>query len=173
VKNYWNTRLKKKLCEMGIDPITHKPISQLLADLAGSIALPKGGEIAEAALGCFKDDMLNVLMRKRPDWQQQLPVQDQLQAGSSCIPMHQISTPAATAHHIVAGNPHHQAAAAAAAARAASLTSTPKNSMLAGRPSANSSRDMRTAIVSNHDQCHDQTLKSNDHLQLKVSHACS
>ncbi|KAH8947578.1 hypothetical protein BDL97_11G049700 [Sphagnum fallax] len=73
VKNYWNTRLKKKLCEMGIDPITHKPISQLLADLAGSIALPKGGEIAEAALGCFKDDMLNVLMRKRPDWQQQLP----------------------------------------------------------------------------------------------------
>jgi hypothetical protein len=69
VKNYWNTRLKKKLCEMGIDPITHKPISQLLADLAGSMALPKGGEIAEAALGCFKDDMLNVLMRKRPDWQ--------------------------------------------------------------------------------------------------------
>lgn len=54
---------------MGIDPITHKPISQLLADLAGSMALPKGGEIAEAALGCFKDDMLNVLMRKRPDWQ--------------------------------------------------------------------------------------------------------
>ncbi|XP_002974331.2 transcription factor MYB80 [Selaginella moellendorffii] len=70
VKNYWNTRLKKKLCEMGIDPITHKPISQLLADLAGSIAIPKGGQIAEAALGCFKDDMLNVLMRKRPDWQQ-------------------------------------------------------------------------------------------------------
>lgn len=69
MKNYWNTRLKKKLCEMGIDPITHKPISQLLADLAGSMALPKGGEIAEAALGCFKDDMLNVLMRKRPDWQ--------------------------------------------------------------------------------------------------------
>lgn len=69
VKNYWNTRLKKKLCEMGIDPITHKPISQLLADLASSMALPKGGEIAEAALGCFKDDMLNVLMRKRPDWQ--------------------------------------------------------------------------------------------------------
>jgi hypothetical protein len=32
---------------------------------------------------------------------------------------------------------------------------------------------MRTAIVSNHDQCHDQTLKSNDHLQLEVSHACS
>ncbi|KAI5058084.1 hypothetical protein GOP47_0026254 [Adiantum capillus-veneris] len=65
VKNYWNTRLKKKLCEMGIDPITHKPISQLLADLAGSMTIPKGSEIAEATLGCFKDDMLNVLMRRR------------------------------------------------------------------------------------------------------------
>ncbi|KAH7433497.1 hypothetical protein KP509_07G072100 [Ceratopteris richardii] len=89
VKNYWNTRLKKKLCEMGIDPITHKPISQLLADLAGSMgtmAMPayphayqhriSGGgtcssagtsqTIAEAALGCFKDDMLNVIMRQKP-----------------------------------------------------------------------------------------------------------
>ncbi|CAK9860571.1 unnamed protein product [Sphagnum jensenii] len=78
-----------------------------------------------------------------------------------------------TAHHIVAGNAHHQAAAAAAAARAASLTSTPKNSILAGRPSANSSCHMRTAIVSNHDQCHDQSLKSNDHLQLKPDQAAS
>ncbi|KAJ7541656.1 hypothetical protein O6H91_10G069200 [Diphasiastrum complanatum] len=71
VKNYWNTQLKKKLCEMGIDPITHKPISQLLADLAGSISLPKGpGHIADATLGCFKNDMLNLLMRQRPDqWQ--------------------------------------------------------------------------------------------------------
>ncbi|MCO5610821.1 hypothetical protein L7F22_065063 [Adiantum nelumboides] len=65
VKSYWNTRLKKKLCEMGIDPITHKPISQLLVDLAGSMTLPKGSKIAEATLGCFKDDMLNVLMRRR------------------------------------------------------------------------------------------------------------
>jgi hypothetical protein len=67
VKNYWNTRLKKKLCELGIDPITHKPISQLLADLAGSMALQPNGqssELSEAALGCFKDDMLHVLMRK-------------------------------------------------------------------------------------------------------------
>ncbi|XP_073154209.1 transcription factor MYB35 [Henckelia pumila] len=29
VKNYWNTKLKKKLAKMGIDPVTHKPFSQL------------------------------------------------------------------------------------------------------------------------------------------------
>ncbi|PIN05441.1 Transcription factor, Myb superfamily [Handroanthus impetiginosus] len=32
VKNYWNTKLKKKLIKMGIDPITHKPFSQLFAE---------------------------------------------------------------------------------------------------------------------------------------------
>ncbi|XP_077211580.1 transcription factor MYB35-like [Tasmannia lanceolata] len=40
VKNYWNTKLRKKLCDMGIDPVTHKPISQILADY-GSIGLPR------------------------------------------------------------------------------------------------------------------------------------
>ncbi|CAI0455776.1 unnamed protein product [Linum tenue] len=32
VKNYWNTKLKKKLQKIGIDPITHKPISKILND---------------------------------------------------------------------------------------------------------------------------------------------
>ncbi|KAL3716953.1 hypothetical protein ACJRO7_008519 [Eucalyptus globulus] len=32
VKNHWNTKLRKKLKEMGIDPITHKPFSQVLRD---------------------------------------------------------------------------------------------------------------------------------------------
>ncbi|XP_071701713.1 transcription factor MYB35-like [Rutidosis leptorrhynchoides] len=32
VKNHWNTKLKKKLTKMGIDPITHKPFGQLLSD---------------------------------------------------------------------------------------------------------------------------------------------
>ncbi|KAI3673452.1 hypothetical protein L6452_39571 [Arctium lappa] len=32
VKNYWNTKLKKKLSAMGIDPVTHRPFSQMLAD---------------------------------------------------------------------------------------------------------------------------------------------
>jgi hypothetical protein len=37
IKNHWNTRLKKKLCNMGIDPVTHKPISELLRDIAGTM----------------------------------------------------------------------------------------------------------------------------------------
>ncbi|XP_047309253.1 transcription factor MYB35-like [Impatiens glandulifera] len=32
VKNYWNTTLRKKLKEMGIDPVTHRPFTQILAD---------------------------------------------------------------------------------------------------------------------------------------------
>ncbi|KAI9153696.1 hypothetical protein LWI28_015172 [Acer negundo] len=32
VKNYWNTKLRKKLLKMGIDPITHKPFSQIFTD---------------------------------------------------------------------------------------------------------------------------------------------
>jgi myb proto-oncogene protein len=31
VKNYWNTKLRKKLSKMGIDPVTHKPFSQILS----------------------------------------------------------------------------------------------------------------------------------------------
>nr|AFX98073.1 R2R3 transcription factor [Cunninghamia lanceolata] len=29
IKNYWNTRIKKKLRQMGIDPATHKPLNQM------------------------------------------------------------------------------------------------------------------------------------------------
>lgn len=29
IKNYWNTRIKKKLRQMGIDPVTHKPLTQM------------------------------------------------------------------------------------------------------------------------------------------------
>lgn len=32
VKNYWNTKLKKKLMKMGIDPLTHKPFSQIVTE---------------------------------------------------------------------------------------------------------------------------------------------
>ncbi|XP_065879084.1 transcription factor MYB35 [Euphorbia lathyris] len=32
VKNYWNTKLRKKLQKMGIDPVTHKPFSQIFSD---------------------------------------------------------------------------------------------------------------------------------------------
>ncbi|XP_052175765.1 transcription factor MYB35-like [Diospyros lotus] len=52
VKNHWNTKLKKKLFSMGIDPITHKPFSKLLADYRTiNGGLPRDG----ARIGSLKN----------------------------------------------------------------------------------------------------------------------
>ncbi|KAK2996447.1 hypothetical protein RJ639_024964, partial [Escallonia herrerae] len=40
VKNHWNTKLRKKLTKMGIDPITHKPLPQVLSDYGNISGLP-------------------------------------------------------------------------------------------------------------------------------------
>ncbi|KAK1359766.1 transcription factor MYB35 [Heracleum sosnowskyi] len=40
VKNYWNTKLKKKLSGMGIDHVTHKPFSQIISDYSNIGAFP-------------------------------------------------------------------------------------------------------------------------------------
>ncbi|XP_044478422.1 transcription factor MYB80-like [Mangifera indica] len=71
VKNHWNTQLKKKLSGMGIDPVTHKPFSHLMAEIATTLAPPQVVHLAEAALGCFKDEMLHLLTKKRIDFQLQ------------------------------------------------------------------------------------------------------
>ncbi|KAK3009636.1 hypothetical protein RJ639_015175 [Escallonia herrerae] len=71
VKNHWNTKLKKKLSGMGIDPVTHKPFSHLMAEIATTLAPPQVAHLAEAALGCFKDEMLHLLTKKRNDFQLQ------------------------------------------------------------------------------------------------------
>ncbi|KAL3503681.1 hypothetical protein ACH5RR_038130 [Cinchona calisaya] len=65
VKNHWNTKLKKKLSGMGIDPVTHKPFSHLITEIATTLAPPQVPHLAEAALGCFKDEMLHLLTKKR------------------------------------------------------------------------------------------------------------
>nr|AXP84155.1 transcription factor MYB domain protein 103 [Tapiscia sinensis] len=69
VKNHWNTKLKKKLSGMGIDPVTHKPFSHLMAEIATTLAPPQVAHLAEAALGCFKDEMLHLLTKKRVNFQ--------------------------------------------------------------------------------------------------------
>ncbi|XP_038904788.1 transcription factor MYB80 [Benincasa hispida] len=69
VKNHWNTKLKKKLSGIGIDPVTHKPFSHLMAEIATTLAPPQVAHLAEAALGCFKDEMLHLLTKKRVDFQ--------------------------------------------------------------------------------------------------------
>lgn len=71
VKNHWNTKLKKRLSGMGIDPVTHKPFSHLMAEIATTLAPPQVAHLAEAALGCFKDEMLHLLTKKRIDFQLQ------------------------------------------------------------------------------------------------------
>ncbi|KAA8523502.1 hypothetical protein F0562_009925 [Nyssa sinensis] len=74
IKNHWNTKLKKKLSGMGIDPVTHKPFSHLMAEIATTLAPPQVAHLAEAALGCFKDEMLHLLNKKCIDFQLQQPV---------------------------------------------------------------------------------------------------
>ncbi|XP_043722103.1 transcription factor MYB80-like [Telopea speciosissima] len=71
VKNHWNTKLKKKLSGMGIDPVTHKSFSQLVTEIATTLAPPQVAHLAEAALGCFKDEMLHLLTKRRIDFQLQ------------------------------------------------------------------------------------------------------
>ncbi|CAN6556208.1 unnamed protein product [Malus baccata var. baccata] len=71
VKNHWNTKLKKKLSGMGIDPVTHKPFSHLMAEIATTLEPPQAAHLAEAALGFFKDKMLHLLTKKRIDFQLQ------------------------------------------------------------------------------------------------------
>ncbi|XP_077213304.1 myb domain protein 93 [Tasmannia lanceolata] len=39
IKNFWNTHLKKKLIQMGFDPMTHRPRTDLFASLPHLIAL--------------------------------------------------------------------------------------------------------------------------------------
>lgn len=64
VKNYWNTKLRKKLTEMGIDPVTHKPFSQILADYGNIGGLPKSG----TRIGCLNRDMSkNAFMMQKPE----------------------------------------------------------------------------------------------------------
>ncbi|KAL4284125.1 hypothetical protein GQ457_16G031280 [Hibiscus cannabinus] len=60
VKNYWNTKLKKKLSEMGIDPVTHKPFSQILADYGNIGGLPK----SRTRIGSLNRDMKNTFLIK-------------------------------------------------------------------------------------------------------------
>ncbi|KAK9111020.1 hypothetical protein Scep_018539 [Stephania cephalantha] len=39
IKNFWNTHLKKKLIQMGFDPMTHRPRTDLFSSLPQLIAL--------------------------------------------------------------------------------------------------------------------------------------
>ncbi|KAK9269946.1 hypothetical protein L1049_025519 [Liquidambar formosana] len=48
IKNFWNTHLKKKLIQMGFDPMTHQPRTDLFSSLPQLIALANLSELMEA-----------------------------------------------------------------------------------------------------------------------------
>ncbi|KAM0851078.1 hypothetical protein ACQ4PT_052657 [Festuca glaucescens] len=50
IKNYWNTHLKKRLAKMGIDPVTHKPRSDVTGGTGGGAeGAAAGAQHAKAA----------------------------------------------------------------------------------------------------------------------------
>ncbi|CAJ1975229.1 unnamed protein product [Sphenostylis stenocarpa] len=60
VKIYWNTKLKKKLSQMGIDHVTHKPFSRLIADY-GNIG---GCQKPTNRIGSINKDFKSAMMLK-------------------------------------------------------------------------------------------------------------
>uniref|UniRef100_A0A2N9IVV4 Uncharacterized protein n=1 Tax=Fagus sylvatica TaxID=28930 RepID=A0A2N9IVV4_FAGSY len=47
IKNFWNTHLKKKLIQMGFDPMTHRPRTDIFSSLPHLIALANLKELAD------------------------------------------------------------------------------------------------------------------------------
>ncbi|XP_068641492.1 transcription factor MYB93-like [Aristolochia californica] len=47
IKNFWNTHLKKKLIQMGFDPMTHRPRTDIFASLPHLIALANLREVMD------------------------------------------------------------------------------------------------------------------------------
>ncbi|KAL8464902.1 hypothetical protein ACS0TY_034402 [Phlomoides rotata] len=62
VKILWNSKLRKKLSAMGIDPVTHKPFSQILADYGNIGGFPKGGRTTRFT--SLSRDLKNAIMLK-------------------------------------------------------------------------------------------------------------
>lgn len=70
MKNHWNTKLKKKLMKMGIDPVTHKPVSQVLSEFRN---ISSGhGNASEAFVRHFKTEPSNnnsILTQSNSAWE--------------------------------------------------------------------------------------------------------
>ncbi|CAO2818662.1 unnamed protein product [Amaranthus hypochondriacus] len=65
IKNHWNTKLRKKLTEMGIDPITHKPFSQILADYGNIGGISRSSEPPKS-IGTIRKDLKKVVTSNLP-----------------------------------------------------------------------------------------------------------
>ncbi|MBA0745977.1 hypothetical protein Gogos_008534 [Gossypium gossypioides] len=58
IKNFWNTHLKKKLIQMGIDPMTHQPRTDIFTSLPQLIALANLKDLLENSPHLFDDQAL-------------------------------------------------------------------------------------------------------------------
>ncbi|KAJ3682859.1 hypothetical protein LUZ60_013086 [Juncus effusus] len=66
VKNYWNTKLSKKLSQNGIDPVTHRPISDVMLSihrLSHPNPLPLPSPSSSSSLS-FNRELKNALLSK-------------------------------------------------------------------------------------------------------------
>jgi len=69
IKNHWNTKLSKRLYQQGIDPVTHKPISQIMESI-GNLSATQSHQYRRAVLpldgriSCLSRDLKNVFLSK-------------------------------------------------------------------------------------------------------------
>ncbi|XP_008804161.1 transcription factor MYB35 [Phoenix dactylifera] len=71
VKNHWNTKLSKKLIQKGIDPITHRPISEIIQSIGGLPTAATAGtsrgkyhSLHGTRISCLNRDLKNVFLSK-------------------------------------------------------------------------------------------------------------
>ncbi|KAJ6847088.1 transcription factor MYB35 [Iris pallida] len=71
IKNYWNTKLSKKLVQMGIDPITHHPISQVRESIANIQKAQQfqyhhcSSTSTHAGVGCLNRNLKNMFLSNK------------------------------------------------------------------------------------------------------------
>ncbi|KAF3439331.1 hypothetical protein FNV43_RR17608 [Rhamnella rubrinervis] len=58
IKNFWNTHLKKKLIQMGFDPMTHRPRTDIFSSLPHLLALANLKEIMDHP--CFEEQAVRL-----------------------------------------------------------------------------------------------------------------
>lgn len=67
IKNLWNSSIKKKLRQRGIDPTTHKPLSDLDADDKASINSKNNDKTSESEISFVEPDNSNTQSLAPPD----------------------------------------------------------------------------------------------------------
>ncbi|XP_059669419.1 transcription factor MYB41-like [Cornus florida] len=66
IKNFWNTHLKKKLLNMGIDPITHRPRTDLMISLPQLLAMANFMNTTTSPLTNLWDQLNALFMLQSP-----------------------------------------------------------------------------------------------------------